>query len=489
MAERPSTLLGVLPAGDVIDTVGDVGGVAPVDLTHDSRQVAPGWAFACVPGETHDGHDFAPAAVAAGATLLIVDRRLPIDVPQLVVADVRRSMGLLAARVHGDPATKLRMVGITGTNGKTTTTHLVGSIMRAAGWNEREMGTLSGARTTPEAPDLQRRLAGYVAEGVDAVVMEVSSHALALHRVNGAHFDVVGFTNLGRDHLDLHESMEAYFRAKASLFTAPLAEAGVTNLDDPHGRLLLDASEVEVDGYRIDDAVDLRVTVGRHRFRWRGVEVNVPLGGRFNVSNTLCALAIADRLGIDAATAAEGLATIPPVPGRFEVVTTPGAPFVAVVDYAHTPDGLIELLGAVRRDAGSGRVICVFGCGGDRDRDKRPLMGAAAATHADLVVATSDNPRREDPQAIIDEAVSGVEPRYRERVVVEVDRRLAIAAALRAARPGDVVVIAGKGHETTQTIGDTAYPFDDRAVTRELLADMNLSPAPPTAPPSEGDDA
>ena len=497
MADTSPSLVEALPAGVVVETVGDVDGVMPVDLTHDSRDVAPGWAFACVPGDVHDGHDFAPGAVDAGASLLVVERRLPLDVAQLVVTDVRRSMGPLAARVHGEPATKLRMVGITGTNGKTTTTHLVGSIMRAAGWNQREMGTLSGVRTTPEAPDLQRRLAGYVDEGVDAVVMEVSSHALALHRVNGVRFDVVGFTNLGRDHLDLHESMEAYFRAKASLFGTELARTGVTNLDDPYGRLLLDAADIDIDGYRLDDAVDLEVTVGRHSFRWRGTDVTVPLGGHFNVYNSLCALSIAARLGIDAATAAHGLATIAPVPGRFEVVTAPDAPFVAVVDYAHTPDGLVELLTAVRRDAGSGRVICVFGCGGDRDREKRPLMGAAAATHADLVVATSDNPRREDPRRIIDEAVAGIEPRYRDRVVVEVDRRAGIDAALRAARPGDVVVIAGKGHETTQTIGDIAHPFDDRAVTRELLADMNLPPAPhidPTNEPAiatseDGDDA
>ena len=487
MAEISRHLIEAIPTGSLVETIGDVDAVAGaiVDLTHDSRDVGEGWAFACVPGDTHDGHDFAAGAVDAGATLLIVQRRLPLDVAQLVVTDVRRCMGPLAARVHGDPATKLRMVGITGTNGKTTTTHLVGSILRAAGMTERQIGTLSGTRTTPEAPDLQRRLAGYVRDGVDAVVMEVSSHALALHRVNGVRFDAAGFTNLGRDHLDLHVSMEAYFRAKASLFTAELANAGVTNLDDPYGRLLLDAADIEMDGYRMDDAVDLRVDVGRHAFRWRGTEVEVPLGGRFNVYNSLCALTVAARLGIDAATAAHGLASIPPVPGRFEVVTAPDAPFVVVVDYAHTPDGLTELLTAVRRDAGSGRVLCVFGCGGDRDREKRPLMGAAAAAHADLVVVTSDNPRHEDPQAIIDAALGGIEPRYRDDVIVEVDRRTGIAAALGAARSGDVVVVAGKGHETTQTIGDTAYPFDDRAVTRELLADMNLPTAPVPASSTE----
>jgi UDP-N-acetylmuramoyl-L-alanyl-D-glutamate--2,6-diaminopimelate ligase len=474
MAAIARRLIEAVPHGLLVDTFGDVDGAHVIDLTHDSRDVRGSWAFACVPGGVHDGHEFAAGAVDAGASLLLVERRLPIDVAQIVVTDVRRAMGPVAAHIHGDPATKLRIVGITGTNGKTTTTHLVGSIMRAAGWSAREMGTLSGARTTPEAPDLQRRLAAFVDEGVEAVAMEVSSHALALHRVNGVRFDVAAFTNLGRDHLDLHESMEAYFRAKASLFTTELAEVGVTNLDDPYGRLLLDGADIEMVGFRMDDAQDLDVGVGHHAFRWRGTPVRVPLGGRFNAANSLCALAIAERLGIDPDVAARGLGSIAPVPGRFEVVSAPDAPFSVVVDYAHTPDGLVELLSAVRDDVGSGRVICVFGCGGDRDRDKRPLMGAAAAAHADLVVATSDNPRHEDPRAIIDDAVAGVDPRYRDRVSIEVDRRAGIATAFRAATPGDVVVIAGKGHESTQTIGDTAYPFDDRDVARELLADMNL---------------
>ena len=480
-AEISPNVAGAVPADLLVDLVGNVDALELVDLTHDSREVGPGWAFACVPGEHHDGHEFAPGAVAAGATLLIVERRLPLDVAQVVVSDVRRAMGPIAAHVHGHPATKLRVIGITGTNGKTTTTHLVGAILRAAGLDERVLGTLSGARTTPEATDLQRLLASFVREGVDAVVMEVSSHALALHRVNGVRFDVAAFTNLGRDHLDLHDSMEAYFRAKASLFTAALSDVGVTNLDDPYGRLLLDGADIEMVGYSCADALELEVDVDHHRFRWRGTPVRVPLGGRFNVANTLAALTIAGRLGIDADTAAAGLAKIEPVPGRFEVVTGPADPFTVLVDYAHTPDGLVGVLDAVRERAGAGRVICVFGCGGDRDRDKRPLMGAAAAEHADLVVATSDNPRHENPATIIAEAVAGIDSRYRDRLTIEVDRRAGIAAALQMAREGDVVVIAGKGHETTQTIGDTALPFDDRAVARELL--MNDHRTTTTTPP------
>jgi UDP-N-acetylmuramoyl-L-alanyl-D-glutamate--2,6-diaminopimelate ligase len=474
-------LTDAVPADLVVGLIGvpsggrDADEIDVVDLTHDSRAVSPGWAFACVPGAAHDGHDYADAAVEAGAVLLIVDRPLPAAAPQLVVSDVRAAMGFAAAEVHGRPADGLRLVGITGTNGKTTATKLVGAIADAAGLRHREHGTLSGARTTPESPDLQRRLAGDLADGVELVVMEVSSHALTLHRVDGCRFDVVAFTNLSQDHLDLHVTMEAYFRAKASLFVPGLAECGVTNLDDRYGRLLLDAADIPMTGFSVDDVTEVEVGLAHHRFTWHGVRFEVPLGGRFNLENTLCALAVADRLGIDAETAARGLRTLDPVPGRYEIATDPGHPFTVIVDYAHTPDGLVELFSSVRDDAGAGRVIGVFGCGGDRDRDKRPAMGAAVAEHADLVVVTSDNPRHEDPSAIIDDALAGIAERDRNRVTVEVDRRAGIAAALEMAQPGDVVVVAGKGHEATQTIGDTASPFDDRTVVRELL--MNTPPA------------
>ncbi|MEO6570298.1 MAG: UDP-N-acetylmuramoyl-L-alanyl-D-glutamate--2,6-diaminopimelate ligase, partial [Ilumatobacteraceae bacterium] len=444
-----------IPGALMVEIVGDAS-TAVVDLTHDSRQVAPGWAFAAVRGERADGHRFASTAVASGASLLIVDHRLEFDVAQIVVRDVRIALGHAAAAVHGRPSDRLRMVGITGTNGKTTTTHLLASILRTSGMEARELGTLSGVRTTPEAPDLQRRLAGFVADGVDAVVMEVSSHALALHRVTGTRFDAVAFTNLGRDHLDLHESMEAYFRAKASLFTPELATMGVTNVDDPYGRLLLDVAAIPVGGFSIGDASDVEVDVGHHEFTWRGRRVHVPIGGGFNVMNSLAALTVAERLGVDLDVAVAGLRATGSIPGRFELVSTGADDISVIVDYAHTPDGLVELLESARRVAGSGRVIVVFGCGGDRDADKRPLMGAAAATHADLVVVTSDNPRHEDPEAIIRSAVAGIEQRYRESVMTDVDRRTAIDRAIHLARPGDVVLVAGKGHEVTQTIGDQA---------------------------------
>jgi len=443
-----------------------------LDLTHDSRQVRPGWAFACVVGEHADGHAFAPGAVAAGATALIVERQLGDvgDVPQLVVPDVRAALGTVAAAVHGHPAAQLTMVGVTGTNGKTTTTHLLAAILRSAGVDTRLIGTLSGTRTTPEATDLQRLLAGYRDERVAAVVMEVSSHALTLGRTNGVVFDVAVFTNLGRDHLDLHESMEAYFRAKAELFTPSRAAVGLANTDDPYGSLLLDAATIPMVAFGAAEAADTIVTTDRITFTWRGVPVVVPLGGRFNVANALAALTAAERLGIAPAEAAAGLAAAQPVPGRFEIVTTPDAPFTVIVDYAHTPDGLVELLKAAREVA-PGRVIVVFGCGGDRDPDKRLLMGVAAGRHADVTVVTSDNPRTEDPLAIIAAAAAGVRSVATVEPVIEPDRRAAIATALGQARAGDVVVIAGKGHEAYQTIGTTDHPFDDRAVARELLKD------------------
>lgn len=479
MAAVPTPLLVERRGGDSAQVV---------DLSHDSRQIGLGWAFACVVGERSDGHDFAAAAVEAGATLLLVERVLPLDVAQLVVTDVRRAMGPAAAAVHGHPAERLMLVGVTGTNGKTTTTAMLGSILGAAGRTVRTQGTLSGARTTPEAPDLQRQLAHDVADGVDAVVMEVSSHAMVFHRVAGTRFDVVVFTNLGRDHLDLHESMEAYFRAKAALFDPSLADAGVTNLDDPSGRLIADAAQIPITGYSIADAADVVVGVDHHSFEWRAQRVTVPVGGHFNVMNSLAALSAAEMLAIPADVAARGLATCSVVPGRFETVSDPARDAISVVvDYAHTPDGLEALLDSTRRMLRGGRLIVVFGCAGDRDPDKRAPMGAVGAALADVAIITSDNPRREDPASIIDDVLAGVAPADRATTRTDVDRRAAIAVAIDLATPGDIVVIAGKGHETTQTVGDDVRPFDDRVVARELLDERATgSRDAPGSPPATG---
>ncbi len=451
---------------DRIDVVGDDTSITSVVL--DSRKVNEGSLFCCLRGTRSDGHAFAEVARAAGASALLVDHRLDVPLPQLVVPDTRYAMGWLAASFFRHPSRALTLVGVTGTNGKTTTTSLIASILTAAGRSTGSIGTLTGAHTTPESPDLQADLAEFVERGVTAVVMEVSSHALELQRVVGCHFDIAVFTNLGRDHLDLHGTQERYFAAKAKLFARDLSDRAVVNIDDAHGRLLMDVGAIPTEGFGHADISDVTVSATGHGYVWRGHEIDVPIGGEFNVMNSLAAATACASLGIDVATIATGLRNVAAVPGRFEAIVA-GQPFAVIVDYAHTPDGLSEALRAARQVAGTSSVHIVFGCGGDRDREKRPLMGATASRLADRVVITSDNPRSEDPLTIINATVEGVPPDYRGRVVIEPDRRQAIALALGQAQPGDVVLIAGKGHERTQTIGDQVLEFDDRAVALELL--------------------
>ena len=456
--------------------LGDAG-VAVDDVVHDSRQAGPGRLFACLVGAAHDGHDHAPSAVEAGAPALLAQRPLDLDVPQVIVTDTRLALGPVASRVHGDPSRALTMVGVTGTNGKTTTTALLRSVLEADGRTADVLGTLTGARTTPEATDLQRWLADARRRGVQAVAMEVSSHALDQHRVTATHFDVAVFTNLSRDHLDYHGTMEAYFQAKASLFTPEYCDRAVVNLDSPHGRLLRDSAKVPTVGFSLADADDLDLQADHATFRWRGRAVRLPLGGRFNVANALAAATAAEQLGIDIDVVADGLSAPLVVPGRFELVDA-GQPFTVVVDFAHTPDGLEQLLAAARELAGAGRVHVVFGCGGDRDPTKRAPMGEVAARLADRVVLTADNSRGERTDDIISTVKQGYDTATDRRatdLVVEPDREAAIALALAGADPGDLVVIAGKGHETGQTIGDTTTPFDDREVAGRLLRERSGS--------------
>jgi UDP-N-acetylmuramoyl-L-alanyl-D-glutamate--2,6-diaminopimelate ligase len=452
--------LGAVLRGDASVRIGGV--------EYDSRRVGPGSLFCCLRGSAADGHAFAEGARAAGAAALLVDHPLGVDLPQVVVTDTRIAMGHLASAFHGHPSRSLMLVGVTGTNGKTTTTSLVAGVLEAAGVRTGVIGTLTGKHTTPESPDLQALLAGFRDEGCAAVAMEVSSHALALHRVAGCHFRLAVFTNLGRDHLDLHGTVERYFAAKAMLFEPGLTERGIANIDDPHGRLLVDAAPIPMRGFSSDELLDLEVSPTEHAYTWRGQRVRVGIGGAFNAMNSLAAATACAELGLTVESIAAGLAAAGAVPGRFEAVHA-GQPFDVIVDYAHTPDGLREALRAARAALSGGRLIAVFGCGGDRDREKRPEMGEVAATLADAVVVTSDNPRSEDPLEIINAILEGVPADYRDRVVTEPDRRRAFAHAFGAALPGDVVVIAGKGHETTQTIGREVVPFDDRAVARELL--------------------
>jgi UDP-N-acetylmuramoyl-L-alanyl-D-glutamate--2,6-diaminopimelate ligase len=435
-------------------------------IAHDSRQIEAGTLFCCVPGAVHDGHDYADAAARAGAAALLCERRLDVEVPQVVVPSVRRAMGPLAAAVAGFPSDQLDVVAITGTNGKTTTAELVAAILEADGRSCGIIGTLTGARTTPEAPELQATLASLVAEGRQAVAMEVSSHALDAHRVDGTRFRVAVFTNLSQDHLDHHGTMEAYFAAKARLFTAELSDLAVLNRDDVHGRLLADTVAIDHVTYGLDDVEDLVLAADGSRFRWRGQTLELALPGRFNVSNALAAATAATALGVEPEAVARGLRSAGVVAGRFERIDE-GQPFLAAVDYAHTPDGLRNLL-ETARELVDGRVILVFGAGGDRDRSKRGPMGAAAAELADVVVLTTDNPRSEDPAAIMAAVERGME--HPTDLRIEPDRAAAIASAVDEARPGDAVLVAGKGHEQTQIVAGVVTPFDDRVVLRDALA-------------------
>ena len=444
---------------------GDPASTEVAAVTHDSRALVPGALFCCVPGVHVDGHEFAAEAVEAGAVALLCERVLPLEVTQVMVGDARAAMAPVAAAFWDHPSRHLDVVGITGTNGKTTTAHLLGAVLEAGGRRTGVIGTLSGERTTPEAPDLQLRLAAFRDEGATAVAMEVSSHALALHRADATWFAVAVFTNLSQDHLDFHGSMDDYFEAKATLFDPTRAAVAVVNADDTGGRRLLDRARLPTRPFSLQDAADLQVGPLASTFRWEGQRVRLKLGGRFNVVNALAAAAAARELGVAPADVARGLSSATPVPGRFESVDG-GQPFAVVVDYAHTPAGLEEVLQAAA-EAGEGRVLLVFGCGGDRDRAKRPEMGEVATRLADLAVLTSDNPRGEDPLAIIEGVRSGVA--RAEVLRVEPDRRAAIALALAAAAPGDVVVIAGKGHETEQRFAGHGVPFDDRVVARQEL--------------------
>ncbi len=480
--------------------VGDAS-VEVADLAYDSRKVGPGTLFFCVPGEKVDGHDFARQVVEAGAVALVVERELGVDVAQVVVPDARAAMAPLAARFWGDPTAELRVVGVTGTNGKTTTAFLVREILEAAGISCGLLGTVKQmvggveeevVRTTPEAIDLQATLRRMVAAGDRACAMEVSSHAMSLHRADAIHFEVALFTNLTQDHLDFHADMEDYFQAKRRLFEAGPGTA-IVNVDDPYGRRLaeeFDCITFSAEGATADyaardvsfDAAGAEFTVVRRptglkadpgsAFRPVGGEIRVRTGlpGDFNVANALGALAVAVALGVGPEVAAVGLAGAARVPGRFEPIDE-GQGFAVLVDYAHTPDSLENVLGAARRLT-EGRLISVFGAGGDRDRDKRPKMGRAGAALSDLAVVTSDNPRSEDPEAIVAEVVAGIGDGG--EVEVEVDRRAAIALALARAAPGDTVVIAGKGHEQGQEFeGGRKLPFDDREVAREELRKLS----------------
>ena len=433
------------------------------DLAYDAQSARPGDLFFCVPGARADGHDFADEAVARGATALVVERKLDLPVTQLVVRDARAAMAVAADVFFAEPTRELEVVGVTGTNGKTTTAFLLYAILAAAGRRPGLLGTIESRvggerrpvmRTTPEAIDLQRTFREMLDAGDRSCAMEASSHASELHRLDRVRFACLVFTNLSQEHLDFHGTMERYFEAKRRLFLGDDPPPAAINVGDEWGRrLAVDRPDAVTFGTAPDAAVGPAALAG----------IDLKLRGRFNLENALGALAAARILGIDDAATARGLESIRGVPGRFESVDE-GQPFDVVVDYSHKPQALESVLRSARELA-TGRVICVFGCGGDRDRGKRPLMGRVATELADLVVVTSDNPRSEDPEAIIEEILNGVTG----EVEVEPDRRRAIALALEQAREGDVVLIAGKGHEQGQELADRTIPFDDREVARETL--------------------
>ncbi len=443
-------------------------GTPAIDLTHDSRSVEPGWGFACVRGAEHDAHRFASAAVAAGAGWLLVDHPVEDAVPQIVVPDVRAALAPVAAAVHGHPSRHLSVVGVTGTAGKTTVTHAIADVLEGCGHRCSVLGTLDGARTTPEATDLQRWLAGRLAGGDDHVAIEVSSHALDLGRVDAVSFAAGVFTNLGPEHLDFHGTMDAYYEAKARLFDGR-SRVAVVNIDDEWGRRLAAAVAPGpvVHTYGEHDVTAVELTSLGSSFAWRGHRTTSRLVGRFNLVNLAAAATVVAALGADEAEVAASIAAVRPVRGRMESVPVPGADIAVIVDYSHKPDALRAALTGVR-ELTEGRLWVVFGAGGDRDTAKRPLMGAVAVDLADRVVVTSDNPRSEDPRAIIDDILAGVGSGA-DRVEVEPDRSRAIALAVDGAAAGDVVVVAGKGHEVTQTIGSQVLDFDDREVARHHL--------------------
>jgi UDP-N-acetylmuramoyl-L-alanyl-D-glutamate--2,6-diaminopimelate ligase len=456
-------------------------------LAYDNRSVTPGTLFFCVPGFKVDGHDFAPDAVERGAAALVCERPLGLGVPEVVVPDVRAAMAQAAARFHGDPTRTLRVVGITGTNGKTTTAFLTRAILEHAGERTGLLGTVTSVvggrsepveRTTPEAIDLQATFGRMLASGDAACVMEVSSHALQLRRADAIHFAARVFTNLTQDHLDFHPTMEDYFVAKRMLFERP-GGASIVNADDEYGCRLAQeidgaltfAIESEADYRALDVEFDTAGSTFRARTPGGEIAIRTRLPGLFNVSNALAALVAAHELGVPLEVCAQALAAAERVPGRFEPVDE-GQEFAVLVDYAHTPDSLENVLRAAR-EITDGRLHVVFGAGGDRDQGKRPLMGRVASELADRAIVTSDNPRSEDPAAIVDQVLAGARPGTEH----EVDRRRAIALALEGARPGDVVVIAGKGHEQGQEFeGGRKEPFDDVIVAREALREALGAP-------------
>ncbi len=481
-----SALIGCLPGS--VQAIGNVEGVEIASLCNDSRKVKPGALFFCTPGVRLDAHKFAPQAVEKGAAALVVERRLDIDVPQVLVEDVRAAISYMAAEFYGHPADALLMLGITGTKGKTTTSFLIKSIMEEAGMKTGLIGTVCSMigdetiptqLTTPDPIETQQLLRRMADAGCGCVVMEVSAHALDMERLAGVKFRVGAFSNFSQDHLDYFDSMDTYFAAKMKFFAPESCEEIVYNVDDERvkagvealGRRALrtgirECADVYANDIEIGERGCSFLMTWHKQFR---ISISLRLAGIFNVYNALMAAGVCICAGVGPEAIRRGLEAVRAVPGRIELLET-DTPYRVILDYAHSPDSLENILKAVRETA-KGRMIALFGCGGNRDAAKRPLMGEIAGRLSDFCILTSDNPRNEDPMDILNAIEAGIKPTGCEYIVIE-NRREAIRRALSLAKPGDVVVLAGKGHETYQEIRGVKHPFDEKIVVAELLEEI-----------------
>lgn len=493
-------------------TISGPNSISVSGITHDSRSVHPGSLFVCLRGALFDGHAFAEEAIERGATAIAAcegglekrNIRLSPNFTVITLPDTRSALPLLACSFYGNPSHRMKMIGITGTNGKTTTLRMISAILRASGMRVGTIGTLGAEidgvalpseHTTPESDQLQGLLAMMADEGADAVVMEVSSHALSQHRTDGIAFHVGVYTNISQDHLDFHGDMTSYFQSKARLFAEYPVEfprpegsvfSAVINVGHWEGRDMVTYARGDVITYATGDspavlrAVDIKLSPDSAHFKVihdsgtlkYDFDVDIPVGGAFQVENALAAIGACLKLNISTDTIVEGMRNLPPIPGRFEAVPRNGLGFSVIVDYAHTPAAIENLIRSAR-ELNPARIIVVFGCGGDRDRTKRPIMGLLAATLADIAIVTSDNPRSEDPQSIIDEILTGMDseqnPEIQAGIHIQPDRREAIRLAISMTGPNDLLLIAGKGHENYQIVGDKVLYFDDREVVREIL--------------------
>ena len=453
--------------GKILEIVGLSEDLDITGLNFDSRKVTAGDLYFCITGHIHDGHEYAQKALEAGAIALVVEREIDVPLTQILVENAREAMAYISCAFFGFPSKDIKIIGVTGTNGKTTTTQLINQILNTSGIASESIGTLDGALTTPEAPNLQSKFRTLANAGIKSIVMEVSSHALSQHRTTGTEFDIGVFTNLSHDHLDYHADIEGYFKTKCSLFAPSRCKSAVINTDDPFGLRLADLVDIESVGVSPKNVEVVDERFDGTTLLWNGRKVELQVSGRFNIDNALLAASTCQLLGIEDDGIINGLEAAKPVPGRFEVLESSGENPTIIVDYSHTPAGIENVLKAVQSIDSNARTSIVFGCGGNRDSSKRPEMARTAETYADQVIVTSDNPRNEDPEMIIEQAMSGF--KNPEAVIIEVDREAAITRAITSSQAGEVVVIAGKGDETTQEISGKLEPFDDRVIALNVL--------------------